>query len=184
MQSGFPLSRRGTTAESVRHQTAHGGTLTALERLTVGLLAAMVPIWILFQVLVERALFPPIGPVYALGSIAVASAMLRSRKRWSPAVAAGWGVTMMLPESIPAIPHLLHWNDIYTHFAHYVLIMTFFPLAIALVATGIGATVQNYRRDEEDRRAPGWLRDAALGVASLILVANAVTLVLHAYRIP
>ncbi len=184
MQSGFSIARRQATTEPVGHQPAAWGMLTTLEQLTVGLLIGMVLIWTTFQVVGVRALFPPIGIVYALGSIAVAGAMLRSRKRWSPAIAAGWGVAMIIPEGMAARSHLLHWNEIYTHFDHYLLIMTFFPLAIALVATGIGATVQNYRREREDRRAPDWLRGAALGVATLILVANAVTVILYASKIP
>lgn len=133
-------------------QRAARTPLSTLERLTVGLLAGMVPIWIAFQVLDLQALFPPIGIVYALGSILVLGAVLLTSKRWSPALAAGWGAAMMIPESIPAIGHLLHWGDIYTHFAHYLLIMTFFPLAIALVATGIWATVQNYKHGQPDRK--------------------------------
>lgn len=183
MQSGFSLARRQVTTEPAGLQPA-AGTHTTLEQLTAGLLAGMVLIWITFQVVGIRALFPPIGIVYALGSIAVAGTLRRGRKRWSPAIAAGWGAAMMIPESMPAISHLLNWNEIYTHFDHYLLIMTFFPLAIALVAAGIGATVQNYRSEREDQRTPNWLRGAALGVATLILVGNAVTVILYAYNIP
>ncbi len=184
MQSGFSLTRRLATTEAVGHQPASWRMLTTLEQLTAGLLIGMVLIWTTFQVVGVRALFPPIGIVYTLGSIAVAGAMLSSRKRWSPAIAAGWGVVMIIPEGIATSSHLLHWSEIYTHFDHYLLIMTFFPLVIALVATGIGATLQNYRREREDRRAPNWLRGAALGVVTLILVANAVTVILYAYKIP
>ena len=160
------------------------GTLSALETLTVGILAGMVLIWITFQVVEIQALFPPIGILYALGSAIIAGVMVLGHRPWSPAVAAGWGVLMMIPESIPAMGHLLHWNDIYTHFGHYLIIMTFFPLAIGLVAAGIGATVQNVRREPEDRRAPHWLRGALLGVVALILVANTATVALYAFHIP
>jgi hypothetical protein len=119
-----------------------------------------------------------------LGSAIIAGTIMLGRQRWSPALAAGWGLLMMIPESIPAIGHLLHWNDLYTHFGHYLIIMTFFPLAILLVAVGIGATVQNARHQPADRRAPHWLRGALLGVGTLILAANTVTIVLYAFRIP
>ncbi|MDP9469298.1 MAG: hypothetical protein M3Q71_01335 [Chloroflexota bacterium] len=184
MQSGFSLARREAATEPAAHALEAWGTLTALERLTAGLLAGMVLLWTTFQVVEIRALFPPIGIVYALGSIAVAGATLHSWRRWSPSLAAGWTAVTMIPESIPAISHLLDWTEIYTHFGHYLLIMTFFPLAITLVAAGVGATVQNYRRERQDRRAPNWLRSALLGVAAVILVGNAVTLVLHAYKVP
>jgi hypothetical protein len=157
--------------------------LSTLESLTVGILAGMVLVWITFQVVDLQALFPPIGILYALGSIAAAAAILLSRRHWSPALAAGWSV-MMIPESIPAVEHLLDWNDFYTHFGHYLIIMTFFPLAIALVASGIGATVQNYNHEPQDRQAPDWLQSAILGVVTLVLVANAVTVALYAFHIP
>lgn len=158
--------------------------LSTLEKLLVATLAAMVLIWIPFQVLDIRALFPPIGTLYAIGSIIIAGAILLSRKRWCPVLAAGWGVLMTIPESTPAFDHLLHWNDIYTHFTHYLIIMTFFPLVIVMVATGIGATVQNYRRPAQDRHAPDWLRASLLGVMTLIIIANLVTVTLYAFQIP
>ena len=163
---------------------AERSTLSALETLTVGILAGMILIWLSFQVVDLQALFPPIGILYALGSIIVAGTIMLGRWQRSPALAAGWGLLMMIPESVPAIGHLLDWNDLYTHFAHYLIIMTFFPLAILLVAAGIGATIQNARREPGDRRAPRWLRGALLGVGTLILVSNAVTVLLYAFRIP
>jgi hypothetical protein len=159
-------------------------SLSPLEDLTVGILAGMVLVWITFQVVDLQALFPPIGILYALGSIAVAGAIVFSRRHWSPALASGWSVMMMIPESLPAIEHLLHWDDIYTHFGHYLIIMTFFPLAFALVASGIGATVQNYKRESQDRHAPDWLRTAVLGLITLIVLANALTIGLYIFDIP
>ena len=163
---------------------AERSTLSALETLTVGILTGMILIWLSFQVVDLQALFPPIGILYALGSAIVAGTIMLGRWQRSPALAAGWGLLMMIPESMPAIGHLLDWNDLYTHFSHYLIIMTFFPLAILLVAAGIGAAIQNAGREPEDRRAPHWLRGALVGVGMLILVANAVTVLLYAFRIP
>jgi len=172
-----------SSAVIVGHR-AEQGALSVLETLTVGILAGMVLIWLSFQGVEIQALFPPIGILYALGSAIVAVTMVLGHRRWSPALAAGWGLLMMIPESIPAIGHLLHWNGIYTHFGHYLIIMTFFPLAILLVVAAIGATVQNSRREPGDHRAPHWLRDTLLGVVALIFVANVMTVVLYAFRIP
>jgi len=158
--------------------------LSTLENLIVGILGMMVLVWITFQVVDLQALFPPIGILYALGSIAMAAVIVFSRRLWSPALAAGWSVVMMIPESLPAVEHLLHWDDLSTHFGHYVVIMTFFPLAFALVAAGVGATVQNYRHEPQDRVAPDWLRSAVLGLIAFIVVANAVTIILYALDIP
>jgi hypothetical protein len=158
--------------------------LGTLETLTVALLAAMIPVWLVFQVVEIQALFPPIGMLYAVGSAVVAGVILLGRKRWGPALAAAWGTAMMIPEGIPAIDHLLHWDDLHGHFAHYLLIMTFFPLAVTLVATGIAATVQNDRGTSPARLHSGRLRKVLLGLVTLILVANAVTIALYALDIP
>lgn len=165
-------------------QRTERAPLSTLENLTAGILAGMVLIWITFQVVELQALFPPIGILYALGSMAVAGAILFSRRQWSPALAAGWSVMMMIPESVPAAGHMLHWEDIYTHFSHYLIIMTFFPLAIALIATGIGATIQNYTREPHNRPAPDWLRIAVQSLTAVIVVANALVIALYLLEIP
>jgi len=158
--------------------------LSTLESLTVGLLTSMIPIWLVFQALGIQALFPPIGILYAIGSAIVAGVMLFWGKRWSPALAAAWSSAMMIPESMPAIDHLLHWDDLYSHFDHYLLIMTFFPLAITLLATGIAATIENYRGTSPAWLGAGPLRKALPAVLAVIVVANAVTIVLYAFDVP
>jgi hypothetical protein len=130
------------------------------------------------------ALFPPIGVLYAIGSIIVLAAIFFSRKPWAPALAAVWGAMMLTPESIPASGHLLHWHDIYTHFGHYLVIMTFFPLAIALVVTGIAAAVQNTRMPVSARQTPSWLRGLVVGTVAFIVAGNAVTVILYALNVP
>ncbi len=172
-----------STAIAMRQRTERT-PLNTLENLNVGILAIMVLVLITFQVVDLQALFPPIGILYALGSIAVAAVIVFGRRIWSPALAAGWSVVMMIPESLPAIEHLLHWGDLSTHFGHYLVIVTFFPLAFALIAAGVGATVQNYKRQPHDRPAPDWLRSALLGLIAFIVVANAVTITLYAFDIP
>lgn len=171
------------SAISVRQHTERS-TPISLERLVLGTLLAMVFVWIPFQIVEIRSIFPPIGILYALGSIIVAGVVLMSRRAWAPAIASAWGVMMMIPETMPAIGHLTHWNEIYTHFGHYLVIMTFFPLAIALIAAGAVATVQNYTREPNDRYAPDWLPGALIGLIALIVIANAVTIGLYAFDIP
>ncbi len=158
--------------------------LSALERTVVGILLAMVLIWTAFQVMDVQSLFPPIGILYALGSIIVAAVILLNHKSWSPALAAGWAVLMLIPETVPAVRHLIDWSDIYTHFGHYLIIMTFFPLAIALMALGVGSTIQNRRHEAHDRHAPSWLSTAMPAMVALIIVANAVVVALYLLEIP
>jgi hypothetical protein len=164
-------------------QRAREEALGALDRTLAGILASMALIWSAFQVVEIQAVFPPIGILYALGSTAIAAVIVVGRPAWGPALAAGWGALMMVPESIPAIGHLTDWSEIYSHFVHYLVIVTFFPLAIALVATGIGATVR-IRRGADTRQAPAWLPPALLALAALIAVANTVVIALYTFDIP
>jgi hypothetical protein len=150
---------------------------TALESAILGILFAMVLVWIPFQVTEIRSLFPPIGILYALGSVIVAGAVLMVRKPWSPLIASAWGALMMVPETGPAIGHLRDWSELAGHFGHYLVIMTFFPLALALVAFGIAATSRTYRG--LDHQAPTWLRTAAIGIVSFIVIADVVVIALR-----
>lgn len=157
---------------------------TVLDTVIIALLGVMAAIWTVFQIVEIKAPFPPIGILYALGSVILAVVLLRSRKTWVPAVVAGWAAVTMIPESIPAIDHLRDWSELYTHFGHYLIIMTFFPLAILLVVVSVVATVRNREATGADAPAPTWLRPALLGVSAFIIVANAVTIVLYALEIP
>lgn len=171
------VQSRNVTAPSTR---------SALDSTALALLGAMAAIWAVFQVVEIRALFPPIGILYALGSIAVAAVLFRVRKTWAPAVASAWAVLMMVPESIPAVGHLLDWSELYSHFGHYLIIMTFFPLALLLAVVGIAATRRNRAAAVTglDAATPSWLRGALTGVATFIVVANVVTILLYALEIP
>lgn len=145
--------------------------LAALGRLTLGALLALAPLWIWFQV-VEIGFFPPIGTIYAIGSLIMAG-LVASRRRWAPGVAAAWAVFMLAIEASPTIDHLTHLDDImHGHFSHYLLNNVMIPLAVIVVTAGIAATRQNYRRDDDDRPAPPWLRGALLATAGASVAAN------------
>ena len=161
-------------------------TRSALESVVLALLGANAAIWITFQVVEIKAPFPPIGILYALGSLIIAGVLLRSRKPWVPALASAWAVLTMIPESIPAVGHLLDWSELYTHFGHYLIIMTFFPLALLMAATGIAATVRNRATAgaDVDAPVPSWLRTAVTGVIAFVVVANLVTIILYVLEIP
>ncbi len=165
-------------------QRTRSTALSPLEGTTVGILLAMVLVWTTFQIVEIRALFPPIGTLWALGSAVIATVIVLGHRSWSPALAAGWAVLVMIPESIPAIGHLTDRSEIYTHFGHYLVIATFFPLALALVATGTLATIQNRQHAPDNRPAPAWLPRAAAGTVSLIVIANAAVVALYLLDIP
>jgi hypothetical protein len=164
------------------HDTAVRSTRSTLETVMLALLGVITVIWTVFQIVEIKTLFPPIGILYAAGSIILIGLLVRVCKPWMPAVVAAWAVLTMIPESLPAIEHLLDWSELYTHFGHYLIIMTFFPLAFLLVAVGIATTVQNRASAVTD--APSWLRPAVTGVVALIVTANIVTIVLYALEIP
>ena len=172
------------TIAASQYEQAGATARNAFERYVVALLGAIAMIWIVFQVVEIRAPFPPIGILYAVGSIAVAGLVVRGGKTWAPAVAAGWAVLMIIPESIPAIGHLRDWSELYTHFGHYLVIVTFFPLAALLAAVGIAATAQNRAITDAGEVAPAWLRVARIGVLSFIVVANLITIMLYVLEIP
>lgn len=164
------------------HDVIARSARSAFETLAIVLLGAISVIWIVFQVVEIGGPFPPIGILYALGSIAVAAMLIRLRKPWTPSVASGWAALMMIPESIPAVGHLRDWSELYTHFGHYLVIMTFFPLAALVVVVGLAATAQN--RAISGTGAPSWLRVALVSVSVFIIVANAITIMLYAFEIP
>ncbi len=171
-----------TTALPTTAARSRGGhlPLSPLGRLTAGALLALAPIWTAFQV-VEIGLFPPIGTIYALGSL-VCAGVARTGRRWSLAPAVLWGLFMLALEASPTIEHLTDPSGIHDgHFVHYLLICAFLPLVGIIVAGGIGATVQNYRRAPADRPAPRWLGGALLATAALSLVAVTAVL-LEFYR--
>ena len=161
----------------------HGATgeRTILQTAILGILLSMVVIWIPFQVIEIGSLFPPIGILYAVGSIIVATAIVRMRQPWSPAIASAWSLMMMAPEIGPAIGHLTDWSDLQGHFGHYLIIMTFFPLAIALFAFGVVATSRRYRGLE--RHAPAWLGKALALTIAFIVIADLVTIAIRVFDI-
>lgn len=154
--------------------------LAPLGRLTLGALLAQAVVWTAFQV-IEIGFFPPIGTVYALGSLLCAG-LARTGRRWSLAPAVLWGLFMLALEASPTIGHLADLSGIHGgHFLHYLLICAFLPLSGIVIAGGIGATVQNYRRAPGDRPAPRWLASTLLATAALSLVA-ATAVALDFYR--
>lgn len=167
-----------------RPEPARRARRSALETTVLAILAAMVVIWIVFQIAAIQSPFPPIGILYALGSVIVGGVLIRVQKPWTPAVASAWALLMMVPESLPAIEHMLDWSELYSHFDHYLLIMTFFPLAALLAVAGIAATRQNRSLavTGADAPAPSWLRTAVASVVAFIVVANLVTIALYAFE--
>jgi hypothetical protein len=98
------------------HGTAVRSTRSTLETVMLALLGVITVIWTVFQIVEIKALFPPIGILYAAGSIILIGLLVRVHKPWMPAVVAAWAVLTMIPESLPAIEHLLDWSELYTHF--------------------------------------------------------------------
>lgn len=113
------------------------------------------------------------GGVFALIPAAlafIAAGLVATGWRWAPAVASVVAGLLLLTILVFALAILArpHERDFPT---------TLLTLALALVAlpAGLGATVQNYRGGE--RRAPGWLNNALIGLGGLVLGAILVGLI-------
>jgi plastocyanin len=76
----------------------------------------------------------------------------------------------LIQEAFP-VYHLVHPKDALSNaaisFGLFVIILLLLACAVVALATGIGATVQNYHTGE--RRAPRWLGPALTGVAGIVV---------------
>jgi hypothetical protein len=143
--------------------------LAVLGKVTAWSFVILALQWVWFQIFSIEALFPPIGPLYALGCLVVAG-VIAKRHRWAPALGAGWSVVMLAIESVPAIDHLLHWDEVYSHLAHYLLLTVFVPMAVFIVITGVSATRQNYSVAAAERDTPAWLIPLAVVTTVVIVI--------------
>jgi hypothetical protein len=146
-----------------------------------GLLALIVA-WLAFQILAIRAPFPPIGIMYAVG-YGVGVWAISRRKRWGIGFAVGVTSLIQLVESPLTVGHLLNWNDIYTHFDHYLLLGVFLPFSALTVATGVAA-MRRTGAQTTGAAAPAWLRVAVIATAVSIVLSEIIVIALYELQIP
>ncbi len=140
--------------------------LSALGKLTVavvlGLPLLLSTDFIVHGPNVANLLFAGIALVLAA---IITGIIVATRWRWSPLLGVlVYGV--MLALFIPILPYAIsHPNETYM----FALNVVFLALAVVGIGAGIGATVQNYRNVEHERRAPRRLGMSLSGLAGIVV---------------
>jgi hypothetical protein len=106
----------------------------------------------------------------------ITAIIVATRWRWSPLLGA-LVYAAILAASIPIIPYALsHPNETYM----FALTVVLLALAVVGIGAGIGATVQNYRNVEQERRAPRRLGMSLSGLAGIVVGMLIVSLIVAA----
>ncbi len=95
----------------------------------------------------------------------IVAAIVASGVRWTPAVGALLGGSLFIENVFMFTDKLTHPDSA----ASFALAMIVFASELVAFITGLGATVQNYRRPAGDRPAPPWTRTATLALAALVV---------------
>jgi plastocyanin len=101
----------------------------------------------------------------ALALAGVVSGLIATGWRWTPLLGAALYVLLFFNFTPTLLTALSHPGDTYL----FAINVIFFALAAVGITAGIGATVQNYRRDAADRLAPRWLVAGLTGLAGIVL---------------
>jgi hypothetical protein len=151
--------------------------LSALGKLTVAAMFGL-PLLLFINFLVEGFNLVNlliVGIALILAAIP-AGIIVITRWRWSPLLGALlYGVLLAL--SIPILPYALsHPNET----SLFVLSVVVLALSIVGIGTGIGATIQNYRKGEREPRAPSFLGVSLSGLAGIVVGMLLVSLIFAA----
>jgi len=101
----------------------------------------------------------------ALALAGVVSGLIATGWRWTPLLGAALYVLLFFNIAPTLLTALSHPGDTYL----FAINVIFLALAAVGITAGIGATVQNYRRDAADRPAPRWLAAGLTGLTGAIL---------------
>jgi plastocyanin len=106
----------------------------------------------------------------------ITAIIVATRWRWSPLLGA-LVYAAILAASIPIIPYALsHPTETYM----FALTVVLLALSVIALGAGIGATVQNYRNVEQERRAPRRLGMSLSGLAGIVVGMLIVSLIVAA----
>ncbi len=156
------------------HWTHPGRTsrqpIAILSRLTMAALVGTAATFALMQLVVMQRVDPTLLVPMAL--LLGAAALILTRWRWTPLVGAALCGLLAAGLLAPALPQIVyelrHPGAPMGPFLFFLL-----PLLLVGVAAGIGATVHNYRRPTDARRAPRWLTPALVALGGVAVGAAA-----------
>lgn len=150
-------------------------TLTPLAALTAAATGALGAILFYIMGAIFRDVVPPMV-VFGVVAIAVAVAIVVTRRAWTPALGSVVALLLAALLILPAASEIAHALGSPNDPMFGVLTVLFPCLAIAFLA-GIAATVQRYRwsaASGEALGAPRWLAPALIALVGLVAGANAV----------
>ena len=165
-----------TTTTMARPATA-SRSLTALAKWTVGSLVVGTLLLIYMQVFLVRAFMPPIALMFGIPALIFAALVAGIRRRWAPLLGSLYWL-LFIAANAPYLGHDLAHPEFFSGFSFSVVLLL--P-AMAGLAAGIGATMQNYRAGEAgavEKSIPRWFSvgltaSAALGLGAILTAAIA-----------
>jgi plastocyanin len=142
--------------------------LLPLTKWLLATLAAMVVLLIFLQVVVVGGLFPPLAIIFGLPAVIIALLIYAARWRWTPLLGlAYWMLLIALNTS--HLAHDIAHPEFLSEFAFTGLVLA---LTVIGIVTGVGATLQNYRRAAEEMsvgRVPRGFSAMVCGIAGMCL---------------
>jgi plastocyanin len=141
--------------------------LSGLGKLVVSALVGFSLMHVYVQAVLIKHIEMPL-PIFSMISLVLA-ALVAGRPvggwRWTPLLGGVWSLVLVFGKFDLVLFHLAHPEN--THEFAWQLVML--ALATVGLVTGIGATVQNYRRPAGERQLPRWVPWGLTALAGLLV---------------
>ena len=141
--------------------------LSGLGTLVVGALVGFALMYVYIQAVLIKQIEMPL-PILSVISLVLA-ALVTGRPiggwRWTPLLGSLWSLVLLFGKFDLVLYHLAHPENTHEFASQLVML----ALATVGVVTGIGATIQNYRRPAGERRLPGWVPWGFTALAGLLV---------------
>jgi uncharacterized cupredoxin-like copper-binding protein len=143
----------------------------ALAQWTLATLLGGVALLVYMQVFLVRGFTPPIALMFGVPALVFAALVALIRRRWAPLLGTLYWALFLAANS-PYIGHDLAHPELFSGFWFSVVLTL---IAVAGVAAGVGAAVQNYRtpnaggQEANWRRIPRWFSTGLLMLSALCL---------------
>jgi hypothetical protein len=141
--------------------------LSGLSKLVVGTLIGFALMYVYVQAVLIKQITMPL-PIFSVISLVLA-ALVAGRPvggwRWAPLLSSVWSLVLVFGKFDLVLYHLAHPENTLEFASQLVML----ALATVGVVTGIGATVQNYRRPAGEKRLPRWVPWGFTALAGLLV---------------